>query len=91
MVWIALISMVVGVLIQHLGLSEAAVGVVQRIAKCPKCCAFWLTLATLAYFGYDPLASLALSILMAYMSSFFGLALVLLNRLYLWLWEKTEK
>ena len=51
MVWIALISMVVGVLIQHLGLSEAVVGVVQKIAKCPKCCAFWLTLATLAYFG----------------------------------------
>ena len=91
MVWIALISMAVGVLIQHLGLSEAVVGVVQKIAKCPKCCAFWLTLSTLAYFGYDPLASLALSILMAYLSSFFGLALVLLNRLYLWLWEKTEK
>lgn len=91
MVWVALISMAVGVLMQHLGLSEAIVGVAEKIAKCHKCCAFWATIAALSYFGYDPFATLALSILMAYLSNFFGLLLVLLNKLYLRLWQKTEK
>ena len=91
MIWIALISMMVGTLIQHLGLSEAIVGVAAKIAKCHRCCSFWLTLAALIYFGYDPFISLTLSILMAYLSNYFGLFLLWMNKLYTKLWQRIEK
>ena len=91
MVWIALISMVVGTLMQHLGLSEAIAGVITKIAKCHRCCSFWLTLAVMIYYGYEPFVSLVLSILMAYISNFFGLLLLLLNKLYTKLWQRIEK
>lgn len=81
----------VGVLIQHLGLSEAIANVIMKIAKCHRCCAFWLTLATLLYFGNEPFISLSLSILMAYLSNYLGLLLMLVNKLYLRLWQKIEK
>lgn len=91
MVWIALIAMVVAVLMQHLGLTTAISNVIVKIAKCHRCCAFWATLATLIYFGYDPFASLALSILMAYLSNYLGLLLLLLQKIYDKIWEKIQR
>ena len=91
MIWIALTSMIVGTLMQHLGLSEAIARAVSKIAKCHRCCSFWLTLVALIYFGYDPFISLTLSILMAYLSNYFGLFLLWTNKLYTKLWQKVEK
>ena len=91
MIWIALMSMVVGTLMQHLGLSEAIARVITKIAKCHRCCSFWLTLAVMIYYGYEPFESLVLSILMAYLSNFFGLVLLLMNKLYTKLWQRIEK
>lgn len=90
MAWIALISMMTGVLMQHLGLSEAISETIGKIAKCHQCCSFWLTLSSLIYFGYEPFASLALSMLMAYLSNYFGMALILMNKIYSRLWEKIQ-
>ena len=91
MIWIALAIMVASTLIVNLGLGEAMADVLSKILKCPVCLTFWSNMASMYYYDADITTMLVLSILMAYLSSFFGLALVLLNRLYLWLWEKMEK
>lgn len=85
---IALICMVVGVTAHHLGLSEEAAEVVKKIASCPKCCTFWLSLFVLIYNGCDLFVSASLSMLVAYLSFYFGLILILLQKLYDWLWQK---
>lgn len=90
-VLIALISMVVGVTAHHLGLTEEAAKIVKKIAGCPKCCSFWLSLAVLTYKGCEPCLSVVLSLFVAYFSFYYGLILMLLQRLYNWLWEKVNQ
>lgn len=88
---IALISMVVGVTAHHLGLTEEASKIIGKIAECPKCCSFWVSLSALIYSGCDLFVSIALSLLVAYLSFYFGLILILLQRLYDWLWQKVNR
>lgn len=88
---IALISMMVGVTAHHLGLTEEAAKIVSKIAECPKCCSFWISLSVLVIKGCDPFISVALSLLVAYLSFYFGLILILLQRLYNWLWQKVNQ
>nr|DAW10773.1 MAG TPA: Protein of unknown function (DUF1360) [Caudoviricetes sp.]DAY73219.1 MAG TPA: Protein of unknown function (DUF1360) [Caudoviricetes sp.] len=87
---IALICMVVGVTAHHLGLTEEAAKMASKIAKCPKCCSFWLSLLVLLYIGCNPFVSVALSLFVAYLSYYFGLILILLQKLYNWLWQKVN-
>lgn len=88
---IALICMVVGVTAHHLGLTEEAAKVVGKIAECPKCCTFWISLFVLVIKGNDVFVSVALSLFVAYLSFYFGLVLVLLQKLYDWLWQKVNR
>lgn len=85
---IALISMVVGVTAHHLGLTEETSRIFRKIASCPKCCSFWFSLSALIYSGCDLFISVALSLFVAYLSFYFGLILILLQKLYNWLWQK---
>lgn len=88
---IALISMMVGVTAHHLGLTEEAADIVGKIAECPKCCSFWISLLVLLYNGCDMFISITLSLLVAYLSFYFGLILILLQRLYDYLWQKVNQ
>lgn len=91
MLWIALIVMMAACLMQHLGLSQAIAAVVSKIAKCPKCLTFWTTALVLLMSGCDALIALVLSLLMSYLSHFFSLVLMVLNKIYDWLWQRGNK
>lgn len=82
--------MMVGVTAHHLGLTEEAAKIAEKIAGCPKCCSFWITLFVLLYCGCNPLVSVALSLFVAYLSFYFGLVLMLLQKIYDWLWQKVN-
>lgn len=91
MAWIAVCAAVSAVLMQHLGLCEAIAEVICKIAKCHVCCCFWLTLAALLYSGCGIIAAVSLSIVMAYMSNFFSIILVLMQKIYNQLWKKVNQ
>lgn len=80
--------MVCAVLIQHLGLTGAIAEVARKIASCYKCCTFWSCLAVLIYLGADIFHAAALSIFMAYLSHYCALTLMVLQKLYNWLWQR---
>lgn len=88
MIWVAVVVMVGACLAHHLGLSEAIARTVLKIALCPKCLTFWCVLFILVIFGCNILEALLLSILMAYLSHYFNLLLLAMNKLYEWLWQK---
>lgn len=90
MVWMAICVAASAVLMQHLGLCEAIAEIVSKIAKCHVCCCFWLTLVALLYSGCGIVAAVSLSIAMAYMSNFFSIALMLMQKVYNRLWEKVN-
>lgn len=91
MVWIALIVMIVAGLAHHLGLPEAIASVVAKVARCPKCLTFWATLIILLMVGSSLLIAVMLSVLMAYLSHYWGLVLMILNDLYDKLWQRINK
>lgn len=91
MVKTALIVMMVAVLAQHLGLSEAIAAVVSKVMKCPRCLSFWTVLFVLVILGCDLFIAVGLSILMAYLSIWSGLLLMMLNDLYETLWQRLKK
>lgn len=87
-VWIAVLAMLSAVLIVNLGLGDAIAEVSGKILKCPVCLSFWGALAALVYNGTDIVIAVSLSILVAYLSNFVGIALMMLNRLYITLYGK---
>ena len=91
MLWIALLAMATACLMQHLGLSQAIASVITKVAKCPKCMTFWITFFVLLLMEGKPFASMVLSILMSYLSHYFGLFLMALNKIYDWLWQRVNK
>lgn len=91
MVWIAICAAISAVLMQHLGLCEAIAEVIGKIARCHVCCCFWLTLAALLYSGCEIIAAISLSIIMAYLSNYFGILLMLTQKIYEKLWQKINK
>lgn len=91
MIWIALMTMIAACMMQHLGLSQAIASVLCKVAKCPKCLTFWTSLFILMLVGCDAFFALVLSILMSYISYFFGLLLMMLNKLYDKLWQRGNK
>ena len=91
MLWIALMTMMAVCLAQHLGLPQAIASVVLKVARCPKCMTFWITLFVLLVVGCSVGIASVLSILMSYLSHFFGLVLMVLNNLYDRLWERGNR
>jgi hypothetical protein len=88
---IMLIAVFVATLGVHLQLWSAITNITHKVAQCPKCSSFWLTLAVLLYQGCDIIAAIALSIVGAYIAHYVGLIFVALNKLYDKLWQKLNK
>lgn len=75
-------------LIHHLGLAQAIEEVVGKILECSQCLTFWSVMAGLIYLGQDIVTATFLAITMAYMSNWFGLLLLYLQRKFTILYEK---
>lgn len=89
---IALVTMATATLCVHLGLTEAIVEVVGKIATCSTCASFWATFLLLAIVYQTPLLwSLLLSILAAYASHWLIIILLRLQKLYDKLWQRLNQ
>lgn len=87
-VLIAIATMIAATLAQHLGLAEAMARVVDKVASCPLCFTFWTTMTTLLYLGYDVYVSALAAIVAAYLSNWFVLLLLIVQRKFTQLYEK---
>ena len=76
----SLIVMVSVCLIHHLGLAHAISEVVDKVLSCSQCITFWSVLAALVYLGTDIVTAVFFAITMAYLSNWFGLLLLYLQR-----------
>lgn len=90
MMSIALIVMMLATLAHHLGLPEAIARVGLKVAKCPKCLSFWIALLVLVFVGCNVFIAIGLSLIVAYLSFWFGLLLGWLNRKYDELWQRLQ-
>ena len=75
-------------LIHHLGLAQAIGEVVGKILECSQCLTFWSVIAGLTYLGQDIVTATFFAITMAYLSNWFGLLLLYLQRKFTILYEK---
>lgn len=75
-------------LIHHLGLAQAIAEVVDKILECSQCLTFWSVMSGLIYLGQDIVTATFLAITMAYLSNWFGLLLLYLQRKFTILYEK---
>lgn len=89
-VLIAIATMIAATLAQHLGLAEAIAHVVDKVASCPQCFTFWVTMSALLYLGYDVYTSTLAAIVVAYLSNWFLLLLLILQRKFTKLYEKKD-
>ena len=83
MIMLVLTSLVLMVsvnLIHHLGLAHAIAEVVDKVLSCSQCLTFWSAMAGMMYMGADIITAVFLAILMAYLSNWFGLLLLYLQR-----------
>ncbi len=90
-VLIAIAVMVSATIAIHLGLPQAIWSVFGKVCECHKCMSFWTILGTLVWLKCDIITAILLSFLMAYLSNWFGLLLVWLNRKYTQLWRNAKK
>lgn len=91
MMLIALITMMLATLAHHLGLPEAIARMGLKVAKCPKCLSFWIALLVLVFVGCNVFIAIGLSLIVAYLSFWFGLLLGWLNRKYDKLWQRLQR
>lgn len=84
----ALALMVSAILIHHLGLAQAIAGVVDKVLSCSQCLTFWSTLAGILYVSGDIITATFLAIMMAYLSNWFVLLLLRLQRIFTKLYGK---
>ena len=82
--------MIAATLAQHLGLAEAISRVVDKVVSCPQCFNFWVTMSALLYLGYDVYTSTLAAIVVAYLSNWFVLLLLILQRKFTTLYEKEK-
>lgn len=75
----AFIVMVAATMIQHMGLAQAVAKVITKILSCHVCFTFWSCLCWGFMNANEPVTVIALSILMAYLSNWFVMLLVLIN------------
>lgn len=86
----SMILMVSVNLIHHLGLAQAVAEVVGKILGCSQCLTFWSVIAGLTYLGQDIITAAFLAIAMAYLSNWFGLILLYLQRKFTTLYEREK-
>lgn len=91
MVGTALLIMVVTTLVHHLGFPEAVARLVLKVAKCPKCITFWVTLFGLVALGEELVVAVGLSFCMAYLSLWVTLLFGGITKLYNYIWQKLNK
>jgi choline-glycine betaine transporter len=82
MVLTAILTMIISVTLQHLGLMEAIAKIITKISQCYMCTTFWLTLAVMVLCKYDILLCVLLSALNAYISNYVMFLFELLQILY---------
>lgn len=87
-VLIMLLTVVNATIAVHLGLSVAIGKVLTKILSCPKCLTFWSCLGILFLCGCNIFIAVVLSLLGAYVSSWFALLLIKLNQKYNELWQR---
>lgn len=78
-------------LIHHLGLAQAIAEVMDKILKCSQCLTFWSVIVGLIYLGQDIVTAIFLAISMAYLSNWFGLILLYLQRKFTTLYERERE
>lgn len=86
----SMILMVSVNLIHHLGLAQAVAEVVDKILGCSQCLTFWSVIVGLTYLGQDIITAVFLAITMAYLSNWFGLILLYLQRKFTILYEREK-
>ena len=88
---IAVAVMVIATTACHLGLPQEVAKVLCKIMRCHKCLSFWTSLAVLFLTGCPLLIAVPLSMMSAYLSNWYAVLLVLLNRLYDKLWQRINR
>lgn len=88
---IAIAVMMSATIAVHLGLPQAIWSVAGKVCKCHKCLSFWATLGVLIWLRYDIVTAMLLSVAMAYLSNWFGVLLIWLNRKYTELWQRLNR
>lgn len=91
MLVVALVAAFVALLSQHLGLAQEIARIITKISRCSKCTTMWVTLGVLVLCGYEILAAAALSLIMAYLSYWFGLILIIFQAIYNKLWQRLQR
>ena len=91
MIVFAIAVMIGCTLAVHLNLPQAISMVVSRVCKCHKCLTFWGTMIILAILGCNILIAAMLAILMAYLSNWFAMLLIWLNKKYEELWQRQNQ
>lgn len=86
----SMILMVSVNLIHHLGLAQAIAEVMNMILGCSQCLTFWSVVAGLTYLGQDIITTVFLAITMAYLSNWFGLILLYLQRKFTTMYEREK-
>lgn len=87
---IAAAVMITATMAQHLGLTEAIAKIVLKIAQCNMCCTFWTCVFFLWVFGCPFVIAALLSIVAAYISNWFVLLLVWIEKIYQKLWQRLK-
>lgn len=88
---IAVAVMVVATTACHLGLPQESARVLSKILQCHKCLSFWTSLIVFVLIGCPLLVAVPLSLMSAYLSNWYAVLLVLLNRLYDRLWQRLNR
>ena len=88
MIAIAIAVMIGCTLAVHLNMPQAISGVVSKICKCHKCLTFWATMIILIIAGSNIIIAAMFAIAMSYLSNWFAMLLVWLNKMYDRLWQR---
>ena len=91
MIKIAIAVMIGCTLAVHLNLPQAISGVVSKICRCHKCLTFWATMILLILAGCNIIIAAMLSIAAAYLSNWFAMLLVWLNKMYDRVWQRLNQ
>lgn len=90
-VLIVVLTMINATIAVHLGLSVAIGKILTKILSCPKCLTFWSSLCLLYLLNCNLVIAVLLSLLGAYLSGWFALIIVKLNKKYEELWQRLNK
>lgn len=90
-VGIAILAMVVATMAVHLGLPQAISKVMVKVLGCHKCLSFWTTLIVLQLAGFSLQVAIPLSFLSAYLSGWFAILLIMINKIYDRLWQRLNR